>query len=159
MQGYATFPVREKTDCDIEGKARAMPAPAPATIAGLAKASGIDVASIRFYERLGLLPKPRRGVGGRASYHREHLQALAFIRRALEFGFSLEAIGELLGLHGGLRTCGDVNKLAARHLAEVRQRLADLARIESALAPLVSSCPRSGGPQDCPLIVELSQPA
>src|SRR5258708_29008992 len=148
-----------KIDCDVEGKARAMPALAPATIAGLARASGIDVASIRFYERLGLLPKARRGVGGRASYHREHLQRLTFIRRALEFGFSLETIGELLGLHGGLRTCRDVNKIAERHLAELRQRLADFGRIESALAPLVSSCPRSGGPQDCPLLVALSRPA
>src|SRR5258708_16017451 len=105
-----------KTDCDVEGKARAMPALAPATIAGLAKASGIEVASIRFYERLGLLPKPRRAVGGRATYHREHLHRLAFIRRALELGFSLEAISDLLGLHGGLRTCSDVNKIAERHL-------------------------------------------
>jgi MerR family mercuric resistance operon transcriptional regulator len=136
-----------------------MPALAPATIAGLAKASGVDVASIRFYERLSLLPKPRRRVGGKASYHREHLQALAFIRRALELGFSLEAIGELLGLHGGLRTCSDINRIAKLHLAEVRQRLAGLARIESALAPLVEACPKNGGVQDCPLIMALSQPA
>lgn len=136
-----------------------MPALAPATIAGLARASGVDVASIRFYERLGLLPKPRRSVGGRASYHREHLLALSFIRRALELDFSLEAIGELLGLNGGLRTCSDINKIGELHLAEIRRRLADLTRIESALAPLVESCPKNGGVQDCPLIVALSQPA
>ncbi len=136
-----------------------MPARAPATIAGLARASGVDVASIRSYERLGLLPPPRRGVGGRASYHREHLQRLTFVRRALELGFSLDAVGELLGLHGGLRTCSDVNEIAKRHLAEIRQNLAEFAHIESVLAPLVEACPRRGGPQDCPLIVALSRPA
>jgi MerR family mercuric resistance operon transcriptional regulator len=146
-------------DCDVEGNARAMPALAPATIAGLARASGIAVASIRFYERLGLLPKPRRSVGGRASYHREHLERLVFIARALKLGFSLEAVGELLGLHGGLRTCSDINKVGQRHLAEVRRRLAELARIERALAPLVEACPRSGGPNDCPLIIALARPA
>ena len=88
----APLPGSGSLDCDVEGKARAMPALAPATIAGLARATGIDVASIRFYERLGLLPKPRRRVGGRAAYHREHLERLTFIA-ALKLGFSLEAVG------------------------------------------------------------------
>ena len=140
-----------------QAKARAMPAPAPATITGLARASGVDVSSIRFYERLGLLAGPRRGVGGIPAYQREHLQRLIFIRRAVELGFSLDAVGDLLGLRGGLRTCSDINKIGQRHLAEIRQRLADLAGIESALAPLVEGCSRSGGVQDCPLIMALSQ--
>src|SRR5260370_12368543 len=123
-------------DCDVEGNARAMPALAPATIAGLARRAGVDVETIRSYERMGLLPKPRRRLGrsGDAAYHSEHLERLTFIRRATELGFSLEAIGDLLGITGGLRTCGDVYHVADRQLAEIPPRLPDLARIDAALA-------------------------
>jgi MerR family mercuric resistance operon transcriptional regulator len=115
-----------------------MPALAPATIAGLAKSAGVDVETIRSYERMGLLPKPRR--------------------RAIALGFTLEAIGELLGLSGGLRTCGDVYLVAERQLSEIRQRIAELSRIEAALAPIVANCPRSGPARDCPLVIALSRP-
>ena len=147
-------------DCDVEDNARAMPAFAPAAIAGLAKSAGVDVETIRSYERMGLLPKPRRQPGrrGDAAYHREHLERLTFIRRATEFGFSLKAIGELLGLAGGLRTCGDVYLVAERQLSEIRHRIAELSRIEAALAPLVATCPRSGPARDCPLVIALSRP-
>jgi MerR family mercuric resistance operon transcriptional regulator len=83
---------------------------------------------------------------------------LTFIRRALEFGFTLEAIGELLGLAGGLRTCGDVYLVAERQLSEIRQRIVELSRMEAALAPFVTNCPRSGPARDCPLVVALSRP-
>jgi MerR family mercuric resistance operon transcriptional regulator len=147
-------------DCDVKGNARAMPALAPATIAGLAKSAGVDVETIRSYERMGLLPKPRRqpGRSGDAAYHREHLERLTFIRRAIELGFTLEAVGELLGLAGGLRTCGDISLVAQRQLSEIRQRIAELSRMEAALAPLAAACPRSGPARDCPLIVALSRP-
>jgi MerR family mercuric resistance operon transcriptional regulator len=149
-----------RIDCDVEGNARAMPALAPATIAGLAKSAGVDVETIRSYERMGLLPKPRRqpGRSGDAAYHREHLERLTFIRRAIEFGFSLESIGELLGLAGGLRTCGDAYLVAERQLSEVRRHIADLVRAEAALAQLIATCPRSGGARDCPLFIALSRP-
>jgi MerR family mercuric resistance operon transcriptional regulator len=148
-----------RIDCDVEGNARAMPALAPATIAGLAKSAGVGVETIRSYERMGLLPKPRRqpGRSGSAAYHREHLERLTFIRRAIELGFSLEAIGELLGLAGGLRTCGDVYLVAERQLSEIRQRIVELSRIEAALAPFVANCPRSGPARDCPLVIALSR--
>jgi len=136
-----------------------MPALAPATIAGLARRAGVDVETIRSYERMGLLPKPRRRLGrsGDAAYHSEHLARLTFIRHATELGFSLKAIGDLLGTTGGLRTCGDVYNVAERQLAEIRRRIADLERMETALAPLVASCPRSGAVHDCPLIIALSR--
>ncbi|MFI5001064.1 MAG: MerR family transcriptional regulator [Reyranellales bacterium] len=134
-----------------------MPAIVPATIAGLAKASGIDVESIRFYQRLGLLAKPRRGVGGGAAYHREHLERLTFIRRALEFGFSLDTVGELIGLSGGLRTRSDLYTIAERHLADIRRQNGKLSRIESSLAAVIAGCPKKGLAKDCPLILELSR--
>jgi len=98
------------------------------------------------------------GRSARAAYHREHLERLTFIRRPTELGVSIEAIGELLGLAGGLRTCGDVYLVAERQLSEIRQRIAELSRIEAALAPFVANCPRSGPARDCPLIVALSRP-
>lgn len=93
-----------------KAKARTMPAIAPATIAELARKAGIDVASVRSYEEMGLLPKPRRrrGRSGDFAYHQEHLDRLLFIRRALELGFPLEIVAELAGVKGGLQTCNDV---------------------------------------------------
>ena len=137
-----------------------MPVLAPATIAGLAKASGVDVESIRTYQRLELLPKPRRrqGHSGDVAYHREHLERLTFIWRAQKLGFSLDAIGEMLGLGGGLTTCADVYRIAERHLAEVRTkaRLQEIRQLESALVPLLDASPQSGLAKDSPIIVMLS---
>jgi hypothetical protein len=64
----------------------------------------------------------------------------------------------LLGLAGGLRTCGDVYLVAERQLSEIRQRIAELSRMEAALAPFVANCPRSGPARDCPLVIALSRP-
>ena len=137
-----------------------MPAIAPATIAELARKAGVDVALVRSYEEMGLLPRPRRrrGRSGDAAYHQEHLDRLLFIRRALEFGFSLEAIAELAGVKGGLQTCNDVYQIADGHLADLRQRIADLQRVEATLASLVEACPRTGGSKNCSLLAALKQP-
>lgn len=139
----------------------AMPALAPATIAGLAKQTGIDVAAIRSFHQMGLLPKPQRRTGrrGDAGYRAAHLARLTFIQRAIELGFSLEAIRELLGLSGGLRTCGDIYAVAERQLADIRRRIADLGRMETALAQLAAACPRTGAVHDCPVIHSLSRPS
>lgn len=137
-----------------------MPVLAPVTIAGLARQSRVDVESIRTYQRLGLLPPPRRrqGRSGAVAYHQEHLRRLVFISRARKLGFSLEAIGEMLGLGGGLCTCADVYRLTERHLAEIGCGPdADKAeRVESALKPLLDASPRSGLAKDSPIIVMLS---
>jgi MerR family mercuric resistance operon transcriptional regulator len=137
-----------------------MPLSAPVTIAGLARKSGVDVESLRSYETLGLLPKPRRSQGrsGDLAYHREHLERLTFIRRGRKLGFSLEAIAEMLGLDGGLRTCADVYRIAERHLAEFRTRANpdEFERVESALTPLLDASPRSGLAKDSPIVVMLS---
>lgn len=134
--------------------------PAPVTIAGLARESGVDVESIRSYETLGLLPRPRRSQGrsGEVAYHREHLQRLAFIRRARKLGFPLEAIAEMLGLDGGLRTCADVCRIDERHLAEFRTRANpdEFERVENVLTPLLDASPRSGLAKDSPIIGMLS---
>ncbi len=143
-----------------KAKARAMPAIAPATIAELARKAGVDVATVRSYEEAGLVPKPRRrrGRSGDAAYHQEHLDRLLFIRRALDFGFTLEAIKELAGVTGGLQTCGDVYQIAARQLEELRDRIGKLQRVEATLADLVAACTKKGSRTDCAVLATLSQP-
>ena len=130
-----------------------MPALAPTTIAGLANRAGVDVETVRQCERLGLLPGPRRqpGRSGILGYNNEHLERLAFIRRAAELGFSIQATGELLAISGGLRTCGDAYQIAERQLSDIRRRIAELSRMEAALAALAETCPRSGSARDCPV--------
>ena len=137
-----------------------MPALAAATIAELARKSGVDVASIRLFEEMNLLPQPRRSRGrsGDSAYHRERFERLAFIKRARDLGLSLETIADLLGVNGGLRTCNDVYQIADRHLADLRQRIADLQRIEATLTGLVEACPRTGGSKNCSLLAALKPP-
>lgn len=134
-----------------------MPAFAPVTIAGLSKLSGVDVDVIRVYLSLGLVPQPRRRGGrtGGVAFHREHLDRLRFITRGLALGFSLDAIGRLLGTDGSYRTCGDVYLVAQRTLAALRA-------LEIAPSPtlegLAAACPQRGGPADCPILAELRRP-
>lgn len=156
----ARLPVREASRLCVEGKPRAMPAIAPATIAELARKSGIDVASIRLYEKMGLLPRPRRrrGRSDDAAYHQEHYDRLTLIERALALGFSFEAIADLAGVKGGLQTCNDIYHIAERRLAEVRRRIAELSRMETQLAALAAGCPRKGSRSDCTLLAELARP-
>ena len=148
-------------DCVVEGNARAMPAIAPATIAELARKAGVDVASARSYEEMGLLPKPRRrrGRAGDHAYHQEHLERLLFIRRALDLGFPLETVAELAGVKGGLLTCNDIYQIAERHLADLRRRIAELQGKEATVAALVAACPRKGSRTDCAVLAALKQPA
>jgi DNA-binding transcriptional MerR regulator len=93
-----------------------MPAFAPVTIAGLSKSFGVDVDVIRDYLARGLVPPPRRRRGRSVglAFHREHLDRLQFITKGIALGFSLDAIGELLGIDGSYRTCGDVYGMAQR---------------------------------------------
>lgn len=156
----ARLPVRKVFDCVSKAKPRAMPASAPATIAELARRSGVDVAMIRLYEKMGFLPKPRRrrSRSGDAAYHQEHFERLMFIQRAFDLGFSLESIAELTGIGGGLRTCNDIYHIAERHLADLRQRIDELTRMEARLQQLASACPRKGARSDCAILTALSRP-
>jgi DNA-binding transcriptional MerR regulator len=144
-----------------EGIASIMQAIAPIMIAELARLAGVDVAAIHSYEEMGLLPKPRRRRGrpGDYAYHQEHLDRLMFVRRALEMGFSLEAIAELTGVRGGLRTCNDVARIAENQVADIRRRIADLQRKEASLAALIAACPKKGSGRDCVILTTLHQPA
>jgi MerR family mercuric resistance operon transcriptional regulator len=128
------------------------------TIGALARAGGVNVETVRYYQRRGLLAEPPRPLGGVRRYGEEALRRLHFIRQCQSLGFSLDEVGELLALDDG-RHCTEASALAADRLKDVRVRLARLRRIERALAGLVSQCQRSRGRMRCPLIDALSSGA
>ena len=124
------------------------------TIGALAREAGVNVETIRYYQRRGLVPEPARPMGSIRNYAPEHVQRLRFIKRAQQLGFSLEEVGELLSLEDGLH-CHEVEKIAGQKLAIVRERIAQLVMIESALATLIRKCRSNKGKVRCPLISAL----
>jgi MerR family mercuric resistance operon transcriptional regulator len=118
------------------------------TIGKLAAASGVNLETIRYYERIGLMPAPDRTESGHRLYEDDHRRRLTFIRRGRELGFSLEEIRALLALaEPQRRSCDEVQKIAAAHLDEVRGKIADLVGLEALLAETVRRC---GGETDAP---------
>jgi MerR family mercuric resistance operon transcriptional regulator len=124
----------------------------PFSIGQLAAATGVNLETVRYYERIELMPSPARTASGHRAYEEGHIRRLAFIRRARELGFSIEQIRALLALAEPSRaSCAEVREIAQAHLDEVRAKLADLARLESILAETVSRC--SGDPApSCPVL-------
>jgi MerR family mercuric resistance operon transcriptional regulator len=124
-------------------------------IGALSRRTGCTVETIRYYERIGLLPRPRRR-GSYREYDDDGIAALAFIRRARDLGFTLDEVRALLLLaRRGGAACAEARDVAATHLVDVRKRIADLRSMERALAAAVRRC--DGGEQPaCPLIEALS---
>ncbi len=127
-------------------------------IGALSRRTGCNVETIRYYERIGVLPAPPRTAGGHRVYGREHLKRLGFVRRARELGFTLPRVRELLRMVDGPDgTCDEVNEITLSHLAEVRRKIADLRRIEGALAAMAERC-GGGEVPDCPVVDALFSP-
>lgn len=124
------------------------------TIGAFAKAAGVNVETIRFYQRKGLLLKPDRPVGSIRRYGHGDVARLQFVKSAQRLGFSLDEIGQLLELEDGAH-CGEAAELAALRLVDVRARLMDLERIEAVLSQLVNECHARRGTVSCPLIDSL----
>jgi len=126
------------------------------TIGVISARTAVNIDTIRYYERIGILPKPPRSAGGHRLYSNEHKQRLVFIRQARELGFSLGQVRELLALKGGRRiTCAKVKTITEQHIADVRRRLKELERLESVLSDLVAQCPGADMP-DCPILDALA---
>ncbi len=124
-------------------------------IGELASATGCRVVTIRYYERIGILPPPARAQNNYRLYGETHLRRLRFVRRTRELGFSLDEVRTLLGLiDAGGYTCDDVKCPAQGHLDDVRGRLQDLRRMEATLADLVAQC-TGGTTPDCSLLETL----
>ncbi len=121
-------------------------------IGELSKRSGVNVETIRYYERIRMLPAPPRTASGRRVYGAHEARILAFIRRSRELGFSLDEIRALLRLGGPEKaSCREVRKIAAHHLEDIRAKLRDLKRLERVLAKTVAQCSGQMAP-DCPVL-------
>ncbi|BBI65696.1 hypothetical protein HSBAA_PA_2990 (plasmid) [Vreelandella sulfidaeris] len=100
----------------------------------LARRAGCNIETVRYYERIGLMPNPPRSENGFRSYEERHLTRLTFIRRARELGFTLEEVQDLLRLvDGGHYTCAQVQELALRHTDDIQRKINDLHRMQRAL--------------------------
>lgn len=121
------------------------------TIGELAKQAGVNVETIRFYQRRGLLDEPKKPLGGIRRYAQAHVRRIRFVREAQELGFSLDEVAELLALEDG-RNCREAERIGSKKLATVRERLAQLKRVEKVLATLVEQCHCNTGKLSCPLI-------
>jgi len=121
------------------------------TIGALAKAAGVHVETIRFYQRKSLLVEPKRPYGSIRRYGAADVARVKFVKAAQRLGFSLDEIGELLRLEDGTH-CSEAAGLATPRLADVRARLDDLMRMEQVLSKLVNECSAHDGHVSCPLI-------
>ena len=120
--------------------------------ADLARRTGCNLETIRYYEKIGMMPDPPRTTSGYRVYDKGHVSRLRFILRARELGFSIEETRGLLALMDcGTQTCAEVKQRTERHLADVRAKIADLRRIERILAKTASQCSGDEVPE-CPVL-------
>ncbi|HSN39867.1 MAG TPA: MerR family DNA-binding protein [Burkholderiales bacterium] len=129
------------------------------TIGKLASQGGVNIGTIRYYERRGLLPNPQRASSGYRLYADDSVRRLHFIRQAQLLGFSLEEIQELLSLR--MRpgaTCADIRQRARRKIEMVDSKIGDLQRIKQALTTLAAACRGEGPTSECPILDALESP-
>jgi Cu(I)-responsive transcriptional regulator len=125
-------------------------------IGDLARRTGTKVETIRYYERIGLLPAPSRTSGNYRAYGPEHLGRLSFIRRSRDLGFPLEQVRALLGLADDRKQdCAAVDLIAREHLSEVERKIADLTALRRELQDLIGQCGH-GTIAECRIIEALS---
>ena len=121
-------------------------------IGELSRRTGVNIETIRYYERIGVMPNPLRTEGGHRAYNEPQLKRLAFIKKSRELGFSLEEIRALLHLvDAGTYTCSEVHEMTMEHLERVRQKISDLRRLERVLKAMAADCSRGDVPE-CPII-------
>jgi MerR family mercuric resistance operon transcriptional regulator len=128
------------------------------TIGRLAKAAGVHVETIRYYQRRGLIDEPPKPLGGQRRYSPSVIQILGFVRRAQHLGFSLEEVKSLLALGDG-QSCAEARQIAERKHVELRARIAQLEGMAGELATLIDACRENRSRRSCPVITALSTPA
>jgi MerR family copper efflux transcriptional regulator len=123
------------------------------TIGQVAKKAGVNVETIRYYERFGYTPKPPRPKSGYRQYSEETVNRIQFIKRAQKLGFTLKEISELLSLKVDPdTTCADVKRRAEAKIADIEEKIRTLQGIKKALAKLVAMCSGKGTTGECPII-------
>lgn len=121
-------------------------------IGELSRLTGVNIETIRYYEKIKLFPAPLRTEGGHRLYGPRERRTLAFIRRARELGFTLDEIRALLDLGGpGRASCAEVKEIATHHLDDIRAKIADLRKLERLLATTIAKCSGRKVPE-CPVI-------
>ena len=125
------------------------------TIGRLAKAAGVNVETIRYYQRRGLVDEPSKPLGGYRRYAPSAVSRVRFIKRAQQLGFTLDEVTGLLRLEDG-RSCRETRLLAEHKLAVIEQRIADLTRMRRMLRGLIAACGAGQRPRSCPIIATLS---
>jgi Hg(II)-responsive transcriptional regulator len=126
----------------------------------VAEAAGVNVETLRYYERRGLLREPPRLPSGYRAYGADAVQVVRFVRRAQELGFTLAEVETLLQLaDGGPERCEAAQALAAERLAELERKIASLRALRDSLRRLVATCARPRGERECPLIQSISESA
>ena len=114
----------------------------------LARATGCNLETIRYYETVGIMPDPPRTPKGYRSYDDTHVRRLKFVMRSRDLGFSLEEIRGLLGLvDDRTQTCAQVQTVAEAHLEDVKAKIADLERIERVLSETIARCTGDAAPE------------
>jgi len=125
----------------------------------LAKRTGCNIETVRYYEKIGIFPDPPRTEKGYRIYDHHHEQTLRFIIRARELGFTLDDVRGLLSLVDGERySCGEVRDRTLSHLTAVRARIADLQSLERTLSRTVAAC-QGGNAPSCPVVDALNKKA
>lgn len=118
----------------------------------LSRKTGCNAETIRYYEKIGIMPEPVRSAAGYRQYDAAHERRLGFVMRGRELGFTMEDLKSLLDLIDRRAvSCAEVEKLARAHLQSVRERISDLKRMESVLSSTVRACSGKNVPE-CPLI-------
>ena len=122
------------------------------SIGALSKQSGVNVETVRYYEKIGVMPTAARSASGYRVYSSHHVRRLHFVRRGRELGFSLDELRNLLRLvDGHTFTCAEVHALTVEHLRDIRQKIVDLRRLERVMSDMAAKCKGDQVPE-CPII-------
>lgn len=127
----------------------------------VARRTGVNSETVRYFERVGILAAPQRTEGGHRIYDEQHVRTLAFVRRARNLGFSSDEVRTIVDLGGpGKASCAEVRDIAEQHLEQVRAKIADLTEIERLLTMTIDHCSGRAVPE-CAVIdmIESPEPA
>ncbi|MBE0350392.1 MULTISPECIES: MerR family transcriptional regulator [Pseudoalteromonas] len=123
------------------------------TIGKLAKELDVNVETIRFYERKGLIVQPLKPDSGYRMYDETHVSQLKFILKAKALGFTLDEVASLMSMSGN---CSDVESMGLQKLKLIREKIADLQRLEHVIQDMTNSCKANQDPNSCPIINSLN---
>ena len=124
-------------------------------IGEMSKRTGVNIETVRYYERINIMPKPDRTAGGNRQYNHDQLKRLTFIKTSRELGFSIDEVRALLKMVDRQNfTCGEVHGLTIGRLASVREKIKGLRKLEKALVGMAAECSQGDVP-DCPILEAL----